>query len=59
MEKKYADNEINYRLLNFLLLNMKDAKLLTDDEVESIRKKLVKKYKPLIGQLDRGGVCEK
>lgn len=52
MKKKYADNEINYRLVKLLLLNMKEAELLTAEEVETIRKKLVKKYKPLIGQLE-------
>lgn len=52
MNKKQAENEIQYRLIKILLDAMETDGLISLTEKEIIRKKLVNKLKPLIGQLD-------
>jgi len=52
MNKRQAENEMKYRLIRILLDAMETDGLISSAEKEIIRKKLVNKLKPLIGQLD-------
>ncbi len=52
MNKRQAENEMKYRLIRILLDAMETDGLISSAEKEIIRKKLVDKLKPLIGQLD-------
>lgn len=56
MNKKQAENEITYRILKILLNTMEADGLICSAESETIRKKLIEKVRPLIGQLDKDGI---
>ena len=50
--EKRAQGELRYRLAKLLFLNAKAAGLVNDDEISVAKEKLLKKYKPLTGQLN-------
>ena len=52
MDLKQAQNEMRYRLLLIVLSTMLADGIIHENEYAVIRKNLVKKIKPLIGQLD-------
>ncbi len=52
MNKQQAENEMKYRVIKILLKTMVSENLIDDAECEIIRKKLIDKLHPLIGQLD-------
>ena len=52
MTKKQQENEIKYKLSIMMLLELKDKKQITDEEFNEMRKRLVRKYKPVIGCLE-------
>ncbi|MDD4803122.1 MAG: hypothetical protein PHF24_09320 [Syntrophomonas sp.] len=52
MNQKQAENEMKYRLIKILLDGMEVKGLINGSEKEAIRKKLVNKLKPLVGQLE-------
>lgn len=52
MDKKDADNEIKYRLAVLLLVELDAKGKISDAELLAYKKKLIRKYKPLIGCLE-------
>ncbi len=52
MNQKQAESEMKYRLIMILFDAMEKEGLISDSEKEVIRKKLVTKLKPMIGQLE-------
>ncbi|GAB6174524.1 hypothetical protein JCM15765_40020 [Paradesulfitobacterium aromaticivorans] len=52
MDQKNAENEMRYRLVKIVLTVMLEEGIISESEFEAIRKKLIKKLKPLIGSLD-------
>lgn len=52
MNQKQAEAEIKYRLIKMILETMKFEGLLAQEDIEAIRKKAVRKLKPLIGSLE-------
>jgi hypothetical protein len=51
-ESKTTD--VKYRLGKLILLNFYDMGMLSKDEFLLLRDKLIEKYKPVIGELERG-----
>jgi hypothetical protein len=56
--QKRMEGEIRYRLARLLLLNIQAAGLAEESEVEAVRKKALRKYKPLTVQLEDGDKTE-
>lgn len=52
MTKKDAENEMKYRLAMMILNDLAAKGKITNDELLKYKKKLIKKYKPLIGCLE-------
>ena len=52
MTKKQQENEVKYRLSIIMLLELKHKGQITNEEFVEIRKKLIRKYKPIIGCLE-------
>ncbi len=52
MNKKDADNEIKYRLAVMLLNDLVMHNKIDEKELLQYKKKLIRKYKPLIGRLE-------
>lgn len=52
MTEKQYEAEIKYRLSVLLLLKCYEDKKITNDELLKLKKKLIRKYKPLIGCLE-------
>jgi len=52
MNQKQAESEMKYRLIMILLDAMEKEGFISGSEKEVIRKKLVNKLKPMIGQLE-------
>lgn len=53
MTEKQAQQETRYRLIMILVKSMERDGLISAEEREAIRKKLVERLKPLIGQLEQ------
>ena len=49
---KQIEGEIKYRFACLLLNQMLEDKFITKDELISFKKKLIKKYKPIISVLE-------
>lgn len=52
MTKKDAENEMKYRLAVMILNDLTAKGKITEDELLKYKKKLIRKYKPLIGCLE-------
>lgn len=52
MTKKQQENEVKYRLSIMMLQELKDKEQITDKDFNEMRKRLVRKYKPIIGCLE-------
>ncbi len=52
MNIKQGENEIKYRLSVIILEDMLAKELITKDEMAKLKKKLIRKYKPVIGCLE-------
>ena len=52
MNQKQAETELKYRLIKMILVTMEHEGILDKDEVEAVRKKAVRKLKPLVGSLE-------
>jgi len=52
MTEKQGRNEIEYRLSLLKLNELLELKLITSEEYKKMQKKLIRKYKPVIGVLD-------
>jgi hypothetical protein len=52
MRQKQIEGEIKYRFACLLLNQMLEDKIITKDELISFKKKLIKKYKPIISVLE-------
>lgn len=52
MRQKQIEGEIKYRFACLLLNQMLEDKIITKDEHISFKKKLIKKYKPIISVLE-------
>ena len=52
MTEKQGRNEIEYRLSLLKLNELLELKLITLEEYKKMQKKLIRKYKPIIGVLD-------
>lgn len=52
MNKQQAGNEMKYRFIKIMLEAMEAEGLISASEKETVLKKLINKFKPLIGQLD-------
>lgn len=52
MRHKQIEGEIKYRFACFLLNQMFEDKFITKDELILFKKKLIKKYKPIISVLE-------
>ncbi len=52
MTDEQGANEIKYRVASLLLLSMLDRGLITHDEYVKAKKKLQRKYSPIIGCLE-------
>lgn len=52
MTNKQGENEIKYRLSVMILEDLLEKKMITNDEMLKLKKKLVRKYKPIIGCLE-------
>ena len=52
MNQKQAEAEIRYWLIKMILSTMAHEGALNKDDVEAIRKKAVRKLKPMIGALE-------
>ena len=46
--------DVKYRLGKLILLNFLELDLISEDEFRAMRDKLIEKYKPVIGELERG-----
>ncbi len=53
MTEKQAQQETRYRLIMILVKSMERDGLISTGEREAIRKKLVERLKPLVGQLEQ------
>ena len=51
-EQKTQD--VKYRLAKLVLLNFYDLEMLTEEQFKDLRDKLIDKYQPTIGELERG-----
>lgn len=52
MDKQQAEAEIRFRIALIYLQKLYDEKLIDDNELKKLKKKLIKKYKPIIGWLE-------
>ena len=52
MNEKQGSNEIKYRLSIMMLTELLNNNEITQDEFLNIRKKLIRKYKPIVGCLE-------
>lgn len=52
MNEKQGSNEIKYRLSIMMLTELLNNNEITQDEFLNIRKKLLRKYKPIVGCLE-------
>lgn len=52
MTKKQQENEVKYRLSIMMLQELKNKGQITDEDFDEMRKRLVRKYKPIIGCLE-------
>lgn len=52
MDEKHGINEMKYRVAMLKIKYLLEQKLITDEEFKKIQKKLIRKYKPIIGELD-------
>ena len=52
MTKKQQENEVKYSLSIMMLLELKYKGQITNEEFVEIRKRLIRKYKPIIGCLE-------
>lgn len=52
MNEKQGSNEIKYRLSIMILTELLNNNEITQDEFFNIRKKLIRKYKPIVGCLE-------
>lgn len=52
MTEKQGQNEIEYRLSLLKLNELLEQKLITPEEFKKMQKRLIRKYKPIIGVLD-------
>lgn len=52
MNEKQGSNEIKYRLSIMMLTELLNNNEITQDEFLNIRKKLIRKYKPIVGYLE-------
>jgi hypothetical protein len=52
MRHKQIEGEIKYRFVCLLLNQMFEDKIIAKDELISFKKKLIKKYKPIISVLE-------
>ena len=52
MDKIAAENEIKYRLAVLLLNDLLAKRKISEAELRTYKKKLIRKYKPLIGCLE-------
>ena len=52
MNHKQAEAEIKFRILQIIMIILQTEGLVNQDEVEAVRKKAVRKLKPLVGLLE-------
>ena len=52
MTKKQQENEVKYRLSIMMLLDLKCKGQITNEEFQEMKKRLIRKYKPIIGCLE-------
>ena len=52
MRHKQIEGEIKYRFACFLLNKLFEDRIITKDDLISFKKKLIKKYKPIISVLE-------
>ena len=52
MDQKHIQNEMRYRLLMIVLSTMLADGIIHENEYATIRKNLLNKLKPLVGQLE-------
>jgi hypothetical protein len=52
MDKTMLDDEIEYRIVKWLMSNLCNNELLTKEETETIRHLWIVKFNPPIGSLD-------
>ena len=52
MNEKQGSNEIKYRLSIMILSELLNNNEITQEEFLNIRKKLIRKYKPIVGCLE-------
>ena len=52
MNQKQAEAEIRYWLIKMILSTIAHESVLSKDDVEAVRKKAVRKLKPMIGSLE-------
>jgi hypothetical protein len=52
MNKQQAENEIRFRIALLYLQKIFEEKLIDDSELKKLKKKLIRKYKPIIGWLE-------
>ena len=52
MNEKQGSNEIKYRLSIMILTELLNNNEITQDEFLNIRKKLTRKYRPIVGCLE-------
>lgn len=58
MNKDYAEKEMHYRLAEYTIFQMVSQGVLSDEEFEELRDRLIDIYHPTIGELERGMSCE-
>ncbi len=59
MNKETAGREIDYRISESILLHMALGGLLTEKEYEKLRDELLDIYQPVVGELERGLLCQR
>lgn len=52
MTKKQQENEVKYRLSIMMLLDLKCKGQITNEEFQEMKKRRIRKYKPIIGCLE-------
>lgn len=52
MNKQQAENEIRFRIALLYLQKLYEDKLIDENELKKLKKKLIRKYKPVIGWLE-------
>lgn len=59
MNEETARREMDYRIGENILLHMALNELLTEKEYEKLRNELLDIYQPVVGELERGLLCQR